>query len=88
MTTPHPPTRPAITVYWRPGCGFCSSLFRQLERHDIPHERVNIWDDADAAATVRSVANGCETVPTVFVGDVGLVNPSVGDILAHATAAA
>jgi mycoredoxin len=29
---------------------------------------INIWEDPQAAARVRSVANGNETVPTVFVG--------------------
>lgn len=80
-----------IIVYWRPGCPFCGMLFRQLERSEIAHTRVNIWDDPDAAAVVRSIARGNETVPTVVVaspaGDrVGLVNPSVDQILAAASA--
>lgn len=96
MTTPPipdstpaaPAPAPGITVYWRPGCPFCGMLFRQLERHEITHDRVNIWDEPDAAAVVRSIARGNETVPTVVVrpvGDptstVGLVNPSVDEIL-------
>lgn len=76
-----------ITVYWRPGCPFCGSLFRQLEHAQVEHRRVNIWDDEGAAAVVRSIARGNETVPTVTVGDpaaggVGLVNPNVSQILA------
>ena len=71
-----------ITVYWRPGCGYCGSLLRQLDHHQIGHQRVNIWDDPDAAATVRSIAHGSETVPTVVVGSVALVNPSVQQIMA------
>ena len=70
-----------VTVYWRPGCGFCSSLLGGLERQGVPHDRTNIWEDEDAAAFVRSVANGNETVPTVVVGDHALVNPSVPDVL-------
>ena len=77
-----PDATPEIVVYWRPGCPFCGSLFRQLEHHDLAHRRVNIWDDPAAAATVRSFARGNETVPTVVVGDVGLVNPDVRQILA------
>ena len=73
---------PDITVFWRPGCPFCGSLFRQLEREGVEHRRVNIWDDPDAAATVRSIARGYETVPTVLVGRVGLVNPTVREIQA------
>ncbi len=71
----------AITVYWRPGCGFCSGLLRSLERHDLTFSRVNIWEDPEAVEFVKSVANGNETVPTVRVGDVAMVNPSANDVL-------
>lgn len=74
------PTSP-VTLYWRPGCGFCSSLVRGLERHGLEFEQVNIWEDEDAAAFVRSVANGNETVPTVQVGQTAMVNPSAPDVL-------
>jgi mycoredoxin len=73
-----------ITVYWRPGCPFCSSLFRQLDRAELTYRRVNIWDDETGAAVVRSIARGNETVPTVVVGEVGMVNPSVRQVLAAA----
>lgn len=75
-------TSAPVTVYWRPGCGFCSSLLRSLERHDVPHDRVDIWQDEEAAAFVRSVADGNETVPTVRIGGSALVNPSARDVLA------
>ena len=42
----------------------------------------NIWEDAEAAAFVRSVASGNETVPTVVVNGRAMVNPSVNDVLA------
>jgi mycoredoxin len=74
------PVDSSVTVYWRPGCGFCSSLLRQLDASGLPHRRVNIWEDEHAAATVRSFARGNETVPTVVIGDVGLVNPSLAQI--------
>ena len=77
-----------VTVYWRPGCGFCGSLFRQLEAHGIGHDRVNIWHDDEAAATVRSFARGHETVPTVVVGTIGLVNPSIREVVAAVEAQA
>ena len=72
----------AITFYWRPGCGFCMMLERNLDRLGLPLDKRNIWDDPDAAATVRSVANGNETVPTVVVGERRMVNPSVHDVVA------
>ena len=51
-----------------------------LAREGISYREVNIWDDPAAAAFVRSVARGNETVPTVTVGSVALVNPSVGEV--------
>lgn len=74
-------TTDAITFYWRPGCGFCIGLERGLSRIGVPLDKRNIWDDAEAAATVRGIANGSETVPTVVVGDARLVNPSVDQVL-------
>ncbi|MEX0846599.1 MAG: glutaredoxin domain-containing protein [Ilumatobacteraceae bacterium] len=82
MTSSDERPTPDITVFWRPGCPFCGSLFRQLEREGVEHRRVNIWEDPDGAATVRSIARGNETVPTVLIGSVGLVNPSVREIQA------
>lgn len=74
-----------VTVYWRPGCGFCSGLMRSLDRAGLAHRRRNIWEDDEAAAFVRSVAGGNETVPTVTVGDRALVNPT-GDEVLHVVA--
>jgi mycoredoxin len=78
-----------ITVYWRPGCGFCSALRRDLAVTGLKYSEVNIWDNPDAAAFVRSVADGNETVPTVTVGVTSIVNPSADEVLelAHASAA-
>lgn len=73
-----------IVVYWRPGCGFCARLLGQLDARSVPHRRVNIWEDERAAAAVRQVASGNETVPTVFVGKVALVNPSLDVLLTAA----
>lgn len=69
-----------VTMYWRPGCGFCAGLERQLVKHQIPFEKRNIWEDPEAAAFVRSVARGNETVPIVTVGDTSLVNPSLDEV--------
>jgi mycoredoxin len=77
----------AVTVLWRPGCPFCAMLLRSLERTGLVFDRVDIWEEPAAAAWVRSVADGNETVPTVRVagGDpeqaVALVNPSATEVL-------
>ena len=79
-------TTDAVHFYWRPGCMFCTMLRRGLDRAGIETVDHNIWDDPEAAGVVRSYADGNETVPTVVVGDVGMVNPStarVADLLAR-----
>jgi len=56
-------------------------LERGLNKRGIPLNKKNIWDSPEAASTVRSIANGNETVPTVVVGDAALVNPSAGQVI-------
>ena len=75
-------TQDHIDFYWRPGCGFCMGLERSLSRAEVPFQKFNIWDSDDHAAFVRSVANGNETVPTLKIGEISLVNPSLGQVLA------
>ena len=72
----------AVEFYWRPGCPFCFALRRPLRRSGLPVREVNIWEDDRAAARVRAATGGDETVPTVFVGDRALVNPSMRQVRA------
>ena len=69
-----------IEFYWRPGCPFCMSLERSLGKLGVPFTKRNIWENPADAAFVRSVAGGNETVPTVRVGEIALVNPSAKDV--------
>lgn len=78
---------PLVRLYWRPGCAFCAVLRFRLHRHHLAMEEINIWDDPAAAAFVRSVAGGNETVPTVVIGDRSLVNPSPREVIDAVTAA-
>lgn len=70
-----------VTLYWRPGCPYCRSLRRGLRQAGLTVYEVDIWSDPEAAAKVRAVAGGNETVPTVVVGDTGLVNPTVEQVI-------
>ena len=70
-----------VTVYWRPGCPYCAALRRGLRRAGLVTTEVNIWAEPEAAAIVRSIAGGNETVPTVVVAGTGLVNPKVRTVL-------
>ncbi|QUR68689.1 glutaredoxin domain-containing protein [Mycobacterium spongiae] len=71
-----------VEVLWRPGCPFCVKLRHGLRRRGIPTTEIDIWKDPGAAERVRAVTGGDETVPTVFVGGVALVNPSVREVAA------
>ncbi|MEV0471463.1 glutaredoxin domain-containing protein [Streptomyces prunicolor] len=70
-----------VVVYWRPMCPYCMRLLAQLRFTRLEFSKVNIWRDPDAAAFVRSVADGNETVPTVTVAGRAMVNPSKGELL-------
>lgn len=72
---------PDITVYWRLGCPFCMMLSGQLEHAGVRAEWIDIWQSPGAAAFVRSVNDGNETVPTVVVAGQSLTNPSLEEVL-------
>lgn len=69
-----------ITVYSRPGCPYSYLLRRGLRRRGLTFTEINIWADPEAAAAVRAVADGNETVPTVHVADQWLVNPRAAKV--------
>lgn len=75
----------AIHFYTRGGCPISAYLSRRLQRLGFPLEYHDIWADPAAAAFVRSVARGYETVPTLVIGDVSLVAPSVGQVVTATT---
>ncbi|WP_341849469.1 glutaredoxin domain-containing protein [Streptomyces yokosukanensis] len=66
-----------VVVHWRPMCPYCMKLRVKLAFTRLRHTRVDIWRDPEAAAFVRSVADGKETVPTVTVAGRALVDPSL-----------
>lgn len=72
------PEKSPVTIYWRPGCGYCAGLRAELGEHADKADWINIWDDEDGAAFVRSVNDGNETVPTVVIDDIALTNPRPG----------
>lgn len=66
----------AVTVYYRPGCGYCLRLRLSLGSRARRARWVDIWADPQAAAYVRSVNGGDATVPTVVLDGVPHTNPS------------
>jgi mycoredoxin len=71
-----------VLVYWRPGCPYCAMLRLGLRSARVPATWVNIWEDRAAAARVRAITGGDETVPTVEVGARAIVNPSARQVAA------
>lgn len=71
-----------VVVYWRPGCIFCQRLRTVLWTKRLRPTMINIWKDPDAAAFVRSVADGNETVPTVVIDGKAHVNPAPRTVVA------
>ena len=77
------PVDAGLVIYWRPLCGFCQRLLQALEVVGIRATLRNIWDDPEAAAFVRSVNDGAETVPTVVVDSTVYTNPPPDQLVAH-----
>jgi mycoredoxin len=73
-----------VTVFSRPGCPYCYLL----RRRGVTFTEIDIWQHPDAAAAVRAVADGNETVPTVHVAGQWLVNPRAAHVQRLATTAA
>lgn len=64
---------------------FCIGLEFGLRRRRIPFNKHNIWTNPDDAALVREIAQGNETVPTLVVGPVAMVNPTAKQVVAAVT---
>ncbi len=71
-----------VMFYTRPGCPYCTSLRWRLRRSGLPFREVDIWANPSAAALVRTLTGGDETVPTVVVGTAAAVNPGLGQVQA------
>ncbi len=71
-----------LVVYRRDHCSYCWALERALRGAGVDYDRRDIHADPDAAAFVRSVNDGNETVPTVVMpnGDVR-TNPKPRELL-------
>ena len=71
-----------VWIYHRAGCPFCLRLTLSLGRRASRARSIDIWADSDAAAYVRSVNDGNETVPTVVVDGVPHANPPPAEVRA------
>ncbi|MFW2383923.1 MAG: glutaredoxin family protein [Acidimicrobiales bacterium] len=65
-----------VVIYHRPGCSFCIRMKAMLGTVGRKAVWVDIWDDDEAAAFVRSLNEGNETVPTVMIDGKPHTNPA------------
>ncbi|MCB0124260.1 MAG: glutaredoxin domain-containing protein [Caldilineaceae bacterium] len=73
-------TKP-ITVYGHPTCPGVGPVRAMLGQSKVDYTYINIRQDPDGAAIVRSINNGNESVPTlVFPDGTTLTEPSVGEL--------
>ena len=78
---PGPDLSGEVLLYWRPGCGASSFMGPRLAKLGIPVREINIWEDPSAAAVVRSLSGGFESVPTVVVAGLAMVEPPVSEVI-------
>lgn len=76
MESPSVDGRHTVIIYHRPGCSYCARLRLRLTGIRSKAHWVDIWADDDAAAYVRMVNDGDETVPTVVIDGVPHSNPN------------
>lgn len=70
-----------VVIYWRKGCPFTRRMRFVLGRRGARAVWIDIWADSDAAAYVRSVNNGNETVPTVMIAGRAYTNPAPRQVI-------
>lgn len=74
MDSDQPPSEitaqaPPIVVYGRPGCPGVGPVLRLLDAAGAAYTYVDIRQDPDAAARLREITGGYESVPTVVLPD-------------------
>lgn len=70
-----------VTIYTTEWCPFCQRLIKALNRTETPYTRVDVEEDAEAAAWVESVNDGNRVVPTVKYSDGSYVtNPAASEV--------
>ena len=70
-----------LVLYSTVWCGYCQRLKNQLAREGIPFRVVDIENEPEAEAFVKSVNGGNALVPTIRFPDGGaLGNPSLRDV--------
>lgn len=73
--------RETITVYGHPACPGVGPVRAMLSQSKVEYHYINIRQDPEAAARVRTINNGNESVPTlVFHDGSTLTEPSANEL--------
>lgn len=54
-----------ITVYSKPNCPQCTATYRKLKNLGLPHNSIDVTEDADSLAFIRAL--GYQQAPVVVV---------------------
>ena len=54
-----------VTVYSKPNCPQCTATYRKLKALGLPHNSIDVTEDADALAVIRAL--GYQQAPVVVV---------------------
>lgn len=70
-----------VALYTTEWCPFCQRLVKALDRTETPYTRIDVEEDAEAAAWVESVNDGNRVVPTVKYSDgTHATNPAASEV--------
>ncbi len=59
-----------VEIYTSMFCGYCSRAKQLLKRKGAPFTEISVDMKPDVRAEMRQRANGQNTVPQIFIGDV------------------
>ena len=54
-----------ITIYSKPNCPQCTATYRKLKSLGLPHDSIDVTEDAEALAFIRAL--GYQQAPVVVV---------------------
>jgi len=60
---------PRVRIYTTPICGYCYRAKSLLKKKGAEFEEIDVFMDADARQEMEAKANGCRTVPQIFIGE-------------------
>jgi len=60
---------PAITIYTKFACPYCHAAKDLLRKKNLPFEEISVDGDWTAQERMSERANGCWTVPQIFIGE-------------------